>query len=127
MVAAATDKVLAALTEAAIRGRRCPTTDQLGDLAGSRPRAAAALKRLTATGIIVIKISGHNWRVVDIKKGPHAGKSTMSDPNGWATYRRLDAAGDHWLTRTRCAGSGRITEALAITDAGGAALRGVAG
>ena len=96
---ATTNRVLAALTEAATRGQRCPTTDRLGDLVHSKPQAAAALKELTADGHIVIEISGHNWRVVRLQTGPHAGSSTMPNPDAHTVYRRLDAFGDHWLTR----------------------------
>jgi hypothetical protein len=76
----------ATVERAAAQGIRCPqnytegiTSDALGALAGD--------------GFISIEISGHNWRMVTVLKGPHAGKSTLADPTGGRVFKIIDADG----------------------------------
>lgn len=80
----------------AAAGKRCPTNWELETLCHVSLRTVGKeLRRLTAAGIISIEISGHNWRTVTILSD---GSKTAPDPHKHTVYRRLDAAGDHWLT-----------------------------
>jgi hypothetical protein len=66
------------LEKAADRGERCPISSGPDAVKGTKPGDVAALER---EGFISIHPrSGHNWRMVTILKGPHAGKSTAPYP-----------------------------------------------
>ena len=73
----------ALVQEAAAAGLRCPTNDHFKSNGG-------ALRELAYQGRIRIKVYAHNWRVVEIMEGPHAGKSTMRAPTSGPPYRVID-------------------------------------
>lgn len=79
------DFVYDRLVEAAIEGRRCPTSPELGKelaLAGLARVPGNSVPHLARAGRIQIEVSGRNWRVVEIATGPHKGKRTAADPDG---------------------------------------------
>lgn len=55
----------------AVNGERCPFNEAL---------PAGGLSALARAGKIRIEVFRHNWRVVTILVGPHAGIKTMQDP-----------------------------------------------
>lgn len=71
-------RVFSLLVDAAIAGRRCPTADELENAAGTYGRIAPIL--LAEEGKIRIEVFAHNWRVVTICEGPHAGAKTAPPP-----------------------------------------------
>ena len=64
------------LEAAAAAGERCPQSPPMGTL------SSAAAGQLARAGKIRIEIFMHNWRVVTIMEGPHAGKQTQPPPAG---------------------------------------------
>lgn len=79
------------LVNAALKnGTRAPKRGDLGVNEG----VARAIVRLARQGEWTIKISGHNWRVIECGK-----KKTAPPPLPWRVYRIIDKDGDHWLTR----------------------------
>ncbi len=70
----------AVLEKAAAAGDRCP----MAKTDGLTSTLTSALAR---AGKIRIDVYAHNWRVVTILVGPHAGKSTLGAPNPhWRPY-----------------------------------------
>ena len=61
---------------AAIAGERCPQTEPHG------PLASNSIGHLYAAGRIRSEIYRHNFRVVTLLKGPHAGKATAGPGDG---------------------------------------------
>lgn len=68
------ERDFAAIVAAAEAGERCPASRPHGPL---HPDAVQALVR---AGRVRSEIFGHNWRVVTILVGEHAGKSTAHNP-----------------------------------------------
>jgi hypothetical protein len=68
------DRQFGLLEQAAKRGERCPQSGNFG------PLKSAATTALARAGRIRIEIYAHNWRVVEILTGRHAGKRTMPTP-----------------------------------------------
>lgn len=69
----------------AARGERCPFNEQM---------PAGLLPRLARAGKIRIEVFRHNWRVVTILQGEHAGKTTAHDTSmsaGSKPYVVIDA------------------------------------
>lgn len=90
------------LVEAAVAGERCPQTRPHG------PIQAAAMSALYRAGRIEGLIYKHNYRVVRILTGPHAGKTTAAPARGLKPYKRIDAAGSIILTRLGPSHFGRV-------------------
>lgn len=86
------DEAFALFEAAAVAGERCPMTYPYG------PIPTAATDALIASGHIRSMVYGRNYRVVEILKGPHAGKSTAPEPNGRALYMVNGRHVDHRLT-----------------------------
>jgi hypothetical protein len=86
---AAIEAGFALIERAALAGERCPTTLTTDNPTGTLLAGIAAI--LVKEGRIKIEIYGRNWRVVEILKGPNAGKRTKEAPGFprvWP-YRRL--------------------------------------
>jgi hypothetical protein len=97
---AALDKAFALLVEAADVGERCPKT-----IGG--PLAKDALTALVRAGRVRSEVYAHNYRVVTILVGEHAGKSTAPHPAGGKPFRvngRL-VHGEHAAISRRSAGT----------------------
>jgi len=71
------DDVFSQLVDAAIAGQRCPVTAREG-VPGLPGHATSVLAR---EGRIKVEIYAHNWRVVEILDGPHAGARTKPCPH----------------------------------------------
>ncbi len=77
-------EAFAQLEQAAIADIRCP-------IAGTNGLTSGLTSKLTRSGHIRIDVYPHNWRVVTILVGPHAGKSTAGPPNkNWRPYRTIE-------------------------------------
>lgn len=85
------DLLLNLIRQAAIDGDRMPTLQGLRRMGHRDPNAS--LRRLAASGRIRIEVYGRNWRVVEICRGPHAGKRTAESPRGGRPYLVVDAGG----------------------------------
>lgn len=73
-------EALAMLEGAAASGARCPIT-------GTGGLTSQLTGNLARSGKIRIDVYPHNWRVVTIMTGPHAGKTTAPAPNkNWRPY-----------------------------------------
>jgi hypothetical protein len=73
-------EAFATLEGAAASGARCPIT-------GTGGLTSQLTGNLARAGKIRIDVYPHNWRVVTIMTGPHAGKSTAPAPNKhWKPY-----------------------------------------
>ena len=59
------------IEEIAVKGERCPFNEAL---------PAGGLGALARAGKIRVEVFRHNWRVVTILVGPHAGAKTQMDP-----------------------------------------------
>lgn len=69
------------IEKAAIAGERCPKADRGSGF------TSTITSDLARAGRIRIDVYPHNWRVVTICEGPHAGKSTAPAPNPkWRPY-----------------------------------------
>lgn len=80
----------ALLEEAAARGDRCPQSRPHG------PIVSGVITALARAGKIRSEVYVHNWRVVEILVGPHAGKRTAPEPTRHGTgkpYKVTDASG----------------------------------
>lgn len=76
----------AMLETAAASGARCP-------VAGTNGLTSTLTGTLARTGKIRIDVYPHNWRVITIMAGPHAGKATALPPDKtWRPYRTIEAA-----------------------------------
>ena len=75
---AAIEKVFAQIERAALAGERCPTTRTTENATGTLLPGITTM--LLNEGRIKVEIYGHNWRVVEILKGPNAGKRTKEAP-----------------------------------------------
>lgn len=75
------------LCHAAAAGHRCPTREELP------PYCRQLLTDLARRGDVRVEIFAHNWRVVTILVGPHAGKSTAPAPLGKKPYQILTKNG----------------------------------
>lgn len=77
-------EAFAMLEQAAVSGARCPesrTNGLTSQLTGQLARA----------GQIRIDVYPHNYRVVTIMTGPHAGKTTAPPPNkSWRPYLTIE-------------------------------------
>ena len=86
------------IEQAAANGDRCPTNVTIAaalNKSGSNNSIAASsvpsiLQRLVRSGMITIRIYGHNWRDICILSGPHAGKLTMPPPHGGKPHTIID-------------------------------------
>jgi hypothetical protein len=80
------DEVFDLMVLCAINNERCPFNDQL---------PPGALSSLARAGKVRIEVFRHNWRIVTILEGPHAGKQTLRDPlleKGARPYVVIDGA-----------------------------------
>lgn len=76
------------LVAAAVDGRRCPENETFGS-------NRSAIGGLARDGRIRIEVYVHNYRVVTILDGEHAGKTTAPCPKKDAKpYRSIDSNGD---------------------------------
>lgn len=75
-------RVFECLVRAAWRGAVCPTHIEIGSRCGlTRDAARERVRELVRRGRIASAHDPHTgWRVITILAGPHAGKSTMSNP-----------------------------------------------
>lgn len=86
------------IERAAVAGERCPRNQGWGCEAGKyvlvgglQPGVTTVLAR---QGRIRIEIYPHNFRVVEILSGPHAGKRTAAPPDPrWRPYRIIARTG----------------------------------
>ena len=77
-------EAFAALEQAAASGARCPIT-------GTNGLTSNLTGALARSGKIRIDVYPHNWRVVTIVSGPHAGKSTAPPKNkDWRPYLTIE-------------------------------------
>jgi len=77
------NQALAAIEAAAVAGERCPVTAREG--VDGLPAGATTV--LAREGRIRIEVYPHNWRVIEILKGPNAGKRTKGPPKPeWRPY-----------------------------------------
>lgn len=87
------DAVFAILVDAAVKGERCPTSEQL-TYAMDRTDANKWVSELAKVGRIRVEVSAHNWRVVEIREGEHKGKRTAPNPiKGAKPYMIVDRGG----------------------------------
>lgn len=104
------DAVLEILTEAATKGERCPTNDDVIDRLENRGIRCCLsyIPDLARRGLIRIEICGRNYRTIEILKGPHKGARTLS--NGSKPHWIIDGAGHHHIRRQaeRCPACGRL-------------------
>jgi hypothetical protein len=78
------------IVNAALMGERCPIN--AAESAGGLPRGATT--ELARAGLIRVEVYPHNWRVIEILQGPHAGKRTAPPPNRkWRPYLIVDEHG----------------------------------
>jgi hypothetical protein len=79
------ERCFATLEDCAAKGLRCPfNRDFTGppEISGQNLSALAREKRIR------VEIGKHNWRVVVVLQGPHAGKHTAHPPNErWRPYK----------------------------------------
>jgi hypothetical protein len=68
------EECFALLEQAAIAGARCPQSAPFG------PVRSGDVTALCRDGKILVEVFVHNWRVVTILTGPHAGKKTETPP-----------------------------------------------
>lgn len=80
-------KTFKMLESAAANGERCPQRDD-----GVRTDDT---RFMTARGWIRIYIYFHNYRVVEILAGPHAGKKTAAPTHGHQPWLVIDQTGRH--------------------------------
>lgn len=86
------NRAFSILETAAYRGERCP-------LNGTTPWITADITTaLARAGRIKVEVSGRNWRVVTILKGPNAGKRTMPDPLNGHVYLTIGVTTE-WTPR----------------------------
>lgn len=92
------DRAFRIVERAAILGQRCPPSnwERLPfQRAVPRPDVmvnSTALTALAKQGMVLIEISGRNYRTVTILVGPNAGRKTAPDPSGaviWQTIGRV--------------------------------------
>ena len=94
LIARVDDFVFDLVAEAAAKGERCPKNIEIWILLQNAglPTGRSeytVLEALGRQGKIRGKVSGRNWRTIEILVGPHAGKETRWDPCG--------GAGVHWI------------------------------
>ena len=70
------DQVFRLVQEAALSKRRCPQRDHL------TTAQTKALRECAYREWIKIQVYAQNWRVVEIRKGEHAGARTLECPIG---------------------------------------------
>ena len=75
---AAIEEGFAQIERAALAGERCPSTH--GTYNSSGTLSSGITTMLLREGRIKIEIYGRNWRVIEILKGPNAGKRTKEAP-----------------------------------------------
>lgn len=86
------EQTFAAVERAAVAGERCPTNALKGQTNGVTHDAIPSLAR---QGRVRIEVYPHNWRVVEITKGPNTGKRTAEPPNKhWRPWRIIDQNGE---------------------------------
>lgn len=69
----------AAILKAALAEQRCPTNNEL---------KSGVTGRLAAEGRILVEVYPHNYRVIEIVCGPHAGARTRAPDNKrWRPYK----------------------------------------
>lgn len=83
-----------AIEAAAIAGERCPDNTVQGV-------QSHYVKRLADQGRVRVLIYRHNFRVVEILAGPHAGKSTKPPSEPGPPYRIVDINGTHYRSKGR--------------------------
>jgi hypothetical protein len=88
--------VFALVERAAVEGRRCPTSDEIGlamrgaDVRGMGP--VSVTTRLARAGRLRVEVFAKNYRVITILDGAHAGKSTARHPRYTKPYRVIDGS-----------------------------------
>ena len=87
------------IADAASRGERCPTSDEIRDKMWRQHLTAlpSPVSDLARAGRIVVWVHARNWRVVEILMGPARGCRTAEAPNGRRAYLRIDHHGTHAL------------------------------
>lgn len=84
------DKAFSALEAAAAKGERCPQNSPDGIISDD-------ISELARLGRVRSEIFAHNWRVVTILTGPHAGKKTAPCPHKChGAWRVTDHEGTHY-------------------------------
>lgn len=73
------------LIDAALRGDRCPTLDQLRYV--HKISTTYRLTPLCDLGWIRMEVYSGNWRIVEIMTGPHKGARTEEHPNKSLPYK----------------------------------------
>lgn len=92
------DAVFAILVDAAARGARCPTSDNIAyclEKRGFTHGGTGIVPDLAEVGRIKIEVYSLNWRVVEICEGEHKGERTAECPRGGKPYIILDRTGRH--------------------------------
>lgn len=89
--------MISILTAAAVAGDACPThrdlENKIQSISGNARRKVSLhglVPELARTGLIKIEVYGRNWRVIEIKQGPHAGARTMAPSHGGKPYKIID-------------------------------------
>ena len=72
------------IAEAADKKERCPKTGEFG------PLKSHNISVLMKEGYIRSEVYRHNYRVITILKGPHAGKSTAPPEDGGLTPYKVN-------------------------------------
>lgn len=76
----------ALIERAAVLGARAPTNWSMDNPTGVLPSGVTSA--LVKEGRVRIEVYAKNWRVIEILKGPNAGKRTMECPyNGAKPYK----------------------------------------
>lgn len=70
------------IRSAALLGERCPVNDVL-------PGGSNTVGALCRAGLIMVEVSGHNWRRVTLLTGPDSGLTTAADPRGAHIYKTI--------------------------------------
>ena len=78
------------VVEAALRKRRCPDNASIN---------SAQLTALARQGRLRIDISGRSYRTVHVLTGPHAGLSTLPDPDKGRVFKSIGVVSTSTLRR----------------------------
>lgn len=78
------DAVFALLVECAVAKKRCPQNTTIADHVAGRGLHrgnGVSITILADQGRICVEVYTHNWRVVEIRQGPHTGARTEECPH----------------------------------------------
>lgn len=79
------DAVFALLVECAVAKKRCPQnatiSDHVAGLGLTHGSSTVLTTPLAEQGRIYVEVYTHNWRVVEIRQGPHTGARTEECPH----------------------------------------------